>query len=119
MMGNILYYILTKKWIFEKRLNQEAVQSILDGHPTKIPGEILNSTNPATKAMIKGIEFAWVHKPSKRPPAKEIADFLKKQLTLITGNEALDYRVLVPPLPPDYDYSDRDFQRNFKVGYGA
>jgi len=118
-MGDVLYYILTKKWTFERQRNRQAIQRILEGRPSDIPKELLESTDPAIQAMIKAIQFSWIKDPDKRPSSREIANFFKEQLTTITGNHALDYRVLIPPLPPNYDYSDRDFQNNFKVGVGA
>lgn len=114
MMGDVLYYILTKKWVFERSFNREAAQRILEGHPSEIPAEILNSTDLATKAMVKGIELAWIQDPKERATTKEIAKLLSQQLTMITGDETLNYRVSIPPLPPGYDFSDKEFQSNFR-----
>lgn len=114
LMGNILYYILTKRWIFEERLNREAVNLVLKGLRSEIPDEILQSNNPADKAMIRGIEMAWVQDPNERPTARQIAMFLKEKLAKINGNKMVDYRVSVAPLPPGYDFSTEDWYSNYK-----
>ena len=59
--------------------------------------------------MMKGIEMAWTQDPGKRPSAKQIADFLYKNLLGLNGNNPKDYRISVPPLP---HFSDKDFNSN-------
>lgn len=66
---------------------------VLQGKRSEIPDAILNSTNPADQAMMKGIEMAWTQDPGKRPSAKQIADFLYKNLLGLNGNNPKDYRI--------------------------
>ena len=114
LFPQVLYYILTKRWIFERRTQKKAVEFVLQGKRSEIPDAILNSTNPADLAMMKGIEMAWTQDPGKRPSARQIADFFYKELLGLNGNKPNDYRISVPPLPPNYDFSTKDWYSNYK-----
>lgn len=109
IMGNILYYVLTKKWLFEGIPTREARQSLINGKLSRIPFQFLNSTNSADRAMVMAIQMAWVYDPHNRPTAREIANFLKKHL-----DNSTSWRVDIPPLPRTHRYTDSDFYRNLK-----
>jgi hypothetical protein len=104
-MGNILYYVLTKMWLFEGIPTKTAKQMLIDGKLSTIPSQFLNSTNSADLAMIKAIQMAWVYNPDNRPTAREIASFLKQHLDNT-------WRVDIDPLPPNHRYTDSDFYSN-------
>jgi hypothetical protein len=108
------YYVLTKQWIFEGRLNREAIKLVLEGKRSEYPSHLQNSTDPADQAMMKAIEMAWTQDPRERPPAKEIAEYMRKQLIEINGSDDSPWRVAVPPLPPNYRYTTSDWYTNYK-----
>ena len=115
IMGNIMYYMLTKKWLFEGITDRDAKKMIVAGETSKIPPEILNSTDPADKAMVKAIQMAWVHDPNQRPTARHISNFLRGQLEALHGGKKDElWRVSVPPLPPNHRYTDSDFYNNLQ-----
>jgi hypothetical protein len=107
-MGNILYYVLTKKWLFESIPTRTARQMLIDGKLSTIPSQFINSTNSADLAMVKAIQMAWIYDPNNRPMAREIASFLKQHLDNT-------WRVDIDPLPPHHRYTDSDFYRNLKL----
>jgi hypothetical protein len=107
-MGNILYYVLTKKWLFEGIPTKVARQMLIDGKLSTIPSHFLNSSNSADLAMTKAIQMAWVYNPDDRPTAREIASILKQHLNNI-------WRVDIPRLSPNHRYTDSDFYRNLKM----
>mmetsp|Transcript_17266 Transcript_17266/g.26721 ORF Transcript_17266/g.26721 Transcript_17266/m.26721 type:complete len:119 (-) Transcript_17266:135-491(-) len=116
-MGNVMYYVLTKKWLFE--IGGESVgaamKKLIGGERSPFPENLQNSKNPADKALIEGIELAWIHDASKRPRAREIADIMIRRLEKIEGRKYVgpdSIRVSIPPLPQDYRYSDSDFEAN-------
>jgi hypothetical protein len=101
---------LTKQWIFEGRLNREAITLVLKGKRSEYPPHLRNSTDPADQAMMKAIDMAWTQDPRKRPPANEIAEYMRKQLLEINGGrDDSPWRVAVPPLPPNYRYTTSDW----------
>jgi hypothetical protein len=105
MMGNVLYYILTKKWIMEGRAKKEAVKLILEGKRSQIPSFIRKSNDPAHQAMIHALGMAWTQDPDERPPAREIAAYLEQELIAINGGKSeAPWRISVRPLPPDRDF---------------
>ena len=108
------YYVLTKQWIFEGRLNREAVKLVLEGKRSGIPAALQNSTDPADQALIKALEMSWVHDPNNRPPAREIAAYMRSQLIEINGKDDTPWRVSVPPLPLGYRYTTTDFNTNYR-----
>lgn len=102
-MGNVLFYLLAKKWCFEGMTTTEAKALLARGKHSEIPSFFLNSTNAADKAMVKAIEMAWTHNPDDRPTAREIADVLQQQLESSTNNEGSKiWRVSLPPLSPGF-----------------
>ena len=115
MMGDILYYVLTKQWLFEGKLNVEAIDLLSAGKRSEIPPHILNSSDPADQAMLRAIEMAWVQDPTERPHAQEIATFLEEQLIKINGNVSdAPWRVTIPPLPPGYRFTNSDYRSNYR-----
>jgi hypothetical protein len=119
MMGNVLYYVLVKKWCFEGISTKKARQLLMNGKHSVIPTKFLNSTDPADQAMVKAILMAWVYNPKERTSARQIANLLKEQLVNLTGirNDDEDdrlFRVSLPPLPDSFSDSSTDWDNNYQ-----
>lgn len=110
LVGNMMYYILTRKWMFEGITTEEAIAKLRAGERSELG---FQPTDPADVAIVKAINWAWNQDPDKRPKAREISQFLKTALQKIEG-KSQDYIVRVPilPLPKDYDFSDLEFYKN-------
>jgi serine/threonine protein kinase len=111
LLGNsMLYYILTSKWVFEGITLKEAVLKLKRGKRSDIGFE---PTDPADIAIVHAMHWAWTEYPQKRPKARKVSDFLKRTLRKIEGRyEDYVVRVAIPPLPKDYDFSDKVFYEN-------
>ena len=106
MMGDVLYYVLTKKWVMEGWTNKEAVELLSESERSRIPPFIEKSKHPAHQAMIRALGMAWTQDPNERPPAREIAAYLEQELIAINGGKSdAPWRVSARPLPPNYDFS--------------
>jgi len=106
MMGDVLYYVLTKKWVMEGRTNKEAVKLLDQGKLSEIPSFIKNSKNREHQAMMHALGMAWTLDPDERPPAREIAAYLERELITMNGGKSdAPWRAKARPLPPDYDFS--------------
>lgn len=110
LVGNMMYYILTHKWMFEGITTQDAMAKLRAGERSEFDFE---PTNPADVAMVEAINWAWTQDSDKRPRAREVSQFLKNALRKIEG-KSNDYivRVSIPPLPEDYNFSDFEFYKN-------
>mmetsp|Transcript_18290 Transcript_18290/g.25777 ORF Transcript_18290/g.25777 Transcript_18290/m.25777 type:complete len:480 (+) Transcript_18290:140-1579(+) len=117
MMGNVMYYVLAKKWLFEipGYSAARAVRHLHRGERSPFPDHILNSKDPADIAFMKGIEMSWTHEVEKRPSAREISDYLIAELEKIEGKKYSGgaIRASIAPLPEGYRYSDSDYEDNF------
>jgi serine/threonine protein kinase len=128
-LGNVFYYLLTNQWIFEGERNKYARNYLIDGKRSAFPdrfnvttttsnnntadGATKHTLDPAERAIMKAIQTAWTHNPAMRPTAREIADYLGKELRKIVGGKTGSLaRVAVPPLPKDHRYTDTDFRKN-------
>ena len=110
MMGNVMYYVLTNRWLFEGFSNSVAKQKIMNGERSAIPTSIQQSKDRAIQILLKAIEMCWVHEYKKRPTAREVASFIGKGLKEIEGHLDDDVvRLQMPSLPKDHRYTDSDF----------
>jgi len=115
VLGDILYYVLTKRWVFEGIPRDEAKLRMLAGIHSEIPLE--DNSDPADQAVLKAIEMAWTEDADKRPSAPEIAKMLYKELRGLGGepNEQGVWPVSpIPPLPSDYNSIYDDFYDNLE-----
>lgn len=113
MMGNVMYYVLTKKWLFEEFTTDEATAQMVKGHRSTFPKDILESHDIAIQAIVKAIKICWTHEVEERPTARMVSNILKNALETILGTTDLGIvRVSVPPLPKQYRYTDSDFYVN-------
>lgn len=107
VVGNVMYYVLTKRWIFEDLLGSEGVKYLQEGKRSPFPKHLQNSKDPADIALMKGISMVWTHSVAKRPSSREVSNFLIFELEKITGEKVKEVvRVSVQPLPKDWDYSE-------------
>jgi hypothetical protein len=105
--GNVVFYVLTKRWIFEGIGNEKAIQKLQKGERPPFPKSIRHSTDPADQAMMKGIKMLWTHDVDKRPKAREVSDFLIKELETVVGHRGDgEVRVSIPPLPGSWDFME-------------
>ena len=113
-IGNIMYYVLTKWWIFEGVKNSVGVYLLQQGKRSPFPEHIKNSTDPSDQALMKGINMLWTHDVKKRPSARVVSDFLIGELEKIQKKKVEGVvQASVPPLPKDWDYGDDpSFEQN-------
>lgn len=113
MMADVMFYVLTKLWMWEGITTKKAKSLTERGGRPEIPRDILTSEDPAIKAMVKAIKDCWIGNPKERPRSRQISDFLREALRKIEGVEELGVvRVSIPPLPNNHRYTDSDFYRN-------
>ena len=111
-LGDMMYNVLTNRWMFEGISTSEAKAKMLAGQWPSFPRKFANSTDPSEQAMIKAIQMAWTYDPNDRPAARKIADYLKKHM-MDQKEGGSSWRVSIPPLPPNYSHSDdSDYMAN-------
>ena len=79
-MGNIFYELLMKQWPFEKLSDEEAQANIKDGKRGHVSRGIVESKDPAIRALYEAMQRSWTHLAKDRPKAREIADYLVEAL---------------------------------------
>ncbi|KAL3939149.1 MAG: hypothetical protein SGBAC_006075 [Bacillariaceae sp.] len=114
-LGNVMYHILTMKWLFENQGVSKGIQELMQGRRSPFPERILTSSDRAIRAIRKAIEMCWKHDPEQRPSADMVRNYLGKELKAVLGVEELGVvRVTsIHPLPEGYKYSDSDFRTMF------
>ena len=117
--GNMMYYILTGKWIFEGVKNDVGIEWLRKGKRPPFTDHIANSTDPANLALMKGINMLWTHDVKERPSARMVSNFLIQMLEKIEGHRPEDgiIRVSVPPLPADWNLNEEgpSWDENIKI----
>lgn len=72
----------------------------------------------ALLALNKVVLMAWTKDPQKRPTARYLSDHLLEIIRQldddITAAAAEIIRISVPELPPDYRFTDSDFNANLE-----
>lgn len=112
MMGNIMYYILTDLYTFERPenlSNRQAGKLLVNGQRSPYPEYIEYSRDPSHIAMKKALDMAWVQNWRERPSAREISDYLLGELRKITGEEEPDLRVVLPERDEDQSAGDGEY----------
>lgn len=110
-LGNVMWYLLTNRWMFEGEHVKRVRKRIKRGERPHFPVHINQSKDPAIKAIKSAIISCWTHDPDERPTSTEIRDFLRHALQSITGETGV-VRVSVPPLPKDHRYTDSDYYQS-------
>ena len=113
MMGNLIYYILTDLYTFEKPTNlswKAAGRELLAGRRSSLPAYIVNSDDPSYAAITKALDMCWTQGWEKRPSARHISEYLLLKLRIITGEEEPDLRVVLPERDPNMSNTDSDYE---------
>ena len=113
MMGNIMYYILTDLYTFEKPnlLSwKDAGRELLAGRRSYLPPSIAKSNDPSYIAIIKALDMCWTQEWEKRPSARHISNYLLLKLRIITGEEEPDLRVVLPERDPNMSNTESDYE---------
>ena len=115
MAGNVMFYVLTKEWLYEHFSIDKSYDMLRGGIPPPFPERIANSTNRADLAMMKAISMLWTYEVEDRPSTREVADFLIAELEEIDGRSYRNEVIRVssiPPLPKNHRYTDSDYHTN-------
>mmetsp|Transcript_20126 Transcript_20126/g.36377 ORF Transcript_20126/g.36377 Transcript_20126/m.36377 type:complete len:527 (+) Transcript_20126:219-1799(+) len=114
MMGNLIYYMLTDLYTFEKPKNlswQDSGKELIAGRRTPYPKDIEKSKDPSHVAVKKALDMCWTQKWKERPSARLISDYLIGQLKKITGEEKPDLRVVLPKRNPNQRSTESDYDK--------
>jgi hypothetical protein len=113
MMGNLIYYILTDLYTFEKPALlswKDAGRELLAGRRSVLPSHIVNSDDPSHIAIIKALDMCWTQDWEKRPSARHISNYLLLKLRIITGDKDPDLRVVLPERDPNMSNTESDYE---------
>ena len=114
MMGNLIYYMLTDLYTFERPKNlswKASGRELLAGRRSPLPKHIAESANPSHVAMRKALEMCWTQNWEERPSARSVSDYLIGRLGEITGEEDPDLRVVLPEPIPNMKGTDSEYLR--------
>jgi hypothetical protein len=117
MVGDVLYYLHTNRWVFEGLSNQEAATILARGDTSPIPVPLLTSLDPVVMTLSRAIEMCWTYEYEHRPSARDVSNFVKEQLKLQgvdVDTVPAAIQVTIPPLPKNHRYSDSDFYSNLQ-----
>ena len=84
--GNVLYYLLTEEKPFDDEEDKDVKREVMEGTRPKLPemwtDPAANPTvkHPAAVGLIRAMEWCWTHDPELRPSAREVSDYLEKEL---------------------------------------
>ena len=112
MMGNLIYYMLTDLYTFEKPKNlstKETGKELVAGRRSSYPEHVQNSTDPSHTAIKEALSMCWTQRWQERPPARKISDYLIGKLKEITGQDNPDFRVELPKRNPKQKGTDSDY----------
>ena len=115
MMGNLIYYMLTDLYTFEKPKNlswKDSGKELLAGRRSPYPKHIKESKDPSHVAMKKALDMCWVQDWEERPSARSVSDYLIGQLKKITGEENPDFRVTLPERDPNQRSTESDYDEH-------
>ena len=87
-MGNIFYAILSGEMPFEGKKEKYAHEKVIEGKRPKMPVEVLESDDPATKVLLSAMKKSWRQKPGDRYKASKIRDGLKEVLDKVKANNS-------------------------------
>ena len=109
MMGQTMFYVYTKNWLYEGIPEKKAL-ALFHQQKLSIFPKHLDTSIPANAAMHTVITQCWAHDPEDRPSARQVRDFLLQELSTILGRTVgpLDtdiLRVDIPPLPKNHRFT--------------
>jgi len=109
MMGNVMYYVYTKNFLYEGIPDKDALTLLYNGKRSPFPTG-LDTTIPANAAVQSAIQKCWTHDPEQRPTARFIRDSLLKEFSAIVGRPVQPgddiLMVQIPSLPKYYRFTD-------------
>lgn len=111
-MGNLIYYMLTDLYTFEKPENlswKKSGRELIEGRRTQIPEDIVKSKDPSHVAIRKALDMCWTQNWRERPSARSISDYLIGELRKITGEKDPDVRVVLPERDPNQRSTESDY----------
>ena len=112
MMGNVMYYVYSKNFLYEGIPDQDALKMLYSGKRTPFPAG-LDTAIPANAALQSVIQKCWTHYPDQRPSARAIRDYLLEEFSTIVGRSVAAgddiLRVNLPPLPKDHRFTGSSF----------
>lgn len=90
-LGSFLFYLLTSGgWPYQYEISSKGIphkptspkvkEMIVTGVLPRLPAEVANSNNAATKVLIQAMKWAYTHSPRKRPSARAVGEFLDKKI---------------------------------------
>lgn len=79
-MGNIFYALLTELWPFEEEETKQAQHLVMRGKRPPMKTAIIESRDPAIRAILTVLAMSWKQKPEDRATAKETSAFLEAEL---------------------------------------
>lgn len=82
-LGNVLYFLLTRKEVWTKYQTKHAIELVKRGSRPVIPPEIYNNVGVFERYMIDAMEIAWIHDFRKRASAKDVANKIKEGLDIL------------------------------------
>lgn len=109
MMGQTMFYLYTKNWLYEGVPEEKALFMFHKQRLSAFPSH-LDTNVPANAAMQSVISQCWAHDPEVRPSARQVRDFLLQELSTILGRtvgprDADILRVEIPPLPKNHRFT--------------
>ena len=113
MMGNLIYYMLTDLYTFEKPTNlswKASGRELLAGRRSPLPKHISESTDPSHVAVRKALDMCWTQNWKERPSARSVSEYLIGRLREITGEEDPDLRVVLPERDPNMKGTDSEYE---------
>ena len=100
-LGAEIYHLLTSSLMWEGELDKEKCkQQIFMGSRPQVPERIVRHADAPTQSIIKALEACWRHRPEDRPSAKQVVQFLRRDLNKITnGTEGGEDSLVSVKLP--------------------
>lgn len=88
-LGNVLYYLLTRREPFDKYNDDEIPVHVMEGNVPDIKdATILNSTHPFDMTLLKVVKMCWEYDPEKRPSSRQVASILQEALNKLNWVQA-------------------------------
>ena len=80
-LGNVLYFLLTKKEPFDDISPADAIKLIEKGQRLEVTDKnILKSKHPFDSTVLKALDMCFVYEPKKRASARQVANLFDQAL---------------------------------------
>ena len=114
MMGNLIYYMLTDLYTFEKPKNlswRQSGKELFAGRRSPYPEHVQNSTDPSHTTIKEALSMCWTQRWQERPPLRKISDYLIGKLKEITGQDNPDFCVVLPKRNHNQQSTESDYDK--------